>query len=234
MREEGLLHKGKPVEEKPKSPDGRLLERVLLRDLGIDKHLSSRAQRLAELPDEEFETLLAQIEVGAGADIERMARGVLKMRQRAGRMAARTPRAPRMAARSKTSMISPFPARSSTRFSPIRHGDSRPGRRKARRHARDDRCLSMPRSRSSTRSNGRASRPLGRPRLRGDPSSAPRMTRETRLSFVSTNLSLTNAIVQLLTLGWTSRLARTSLTGQRRCRFRIAISSTSSSVMSEF
>jgi hypothetical protein len=93
MRREGLLHEGNPVPENPNGPPDRPLKRVFLRDLGIDKHLSSRAQRLAELPEAEFEGLLAEIEARAGADVESITRGVLKMRQRAGRMAAHAARA---------------------------------------------------------------------------------------------------------------------------------------------
>ena len=92
MRREGLLHRGRH-EEKPKSSNGELLERVMLRDLGIDKKLSLKARRLAELPDEQFEGLLTQLEAEAGGDAERIARGVLKMRERAGAMDAHAVRA---------------------------------------------------------------------------------------------------------------------------------------------
>jgi hypothetical protein len=134
---------------------------VLLRDLGIDKHLSSRAWRLAfRRPGLESPWRIGENRVellaGNGEIIEVFdraailgARGVRAAIRPARWRIFKTPRAMRwMSAPAPTSICASSVSNSSS-------GNS------ARRCARDDRCLSMPRSRNSTRSKSRPSGLLG-------------------------------------------------------------------------
>ena len=146
---------------RPNGRDARPLERVLLRDLGIDKHLSSRAWRLAfRRPGLESPWRIGENRVellaGNGEIIEVFdraailgARGVRAAIRPARWRIFKTPRAMRsMSAPAPTSICASSVSNSSS-------GNS------ARRCARDDRCLSMPRSRNSTRSKSRPSGLLG-------------------------------------------------------------------------
>lgn len=84
-KEEGHLTQG----HRAKSSDGELLSRATLAEVGVDKKLSSRAQKFAALPEDSFEAMLDGIEervrAGAATVIDKQASTQEKKTRRASR-----------------------------------------------------------------------------------------------------------------------------------------------------
>ncbi len=94
LHREGRIHRG----GRPRADDSETgsreepVSQVRLADIGVDKKLSSRAQRLAALPAHEFDGLLNDLAIRAGAETQRITRDLFKAREKAARRAEFTAR----------------------------------------------------------------------------------------------------------------------------------------------